>query len=552
MLETGEIDRKMKVINYSEDDSLIRLTKYQKKGILRIVFSRLLHVILLLALQVYIIFSFFTWLTGYIPYYRAITTLFTILMLFYLFNSDMDSSAKLTWLFIIALVPVPGALFYGFTRVEFGFRSLKERMIEIMSETSGIIKTHDSIKKKLRNNSSDINQISKYLNKTGCFPVFQEENITYYSSGEKMYEAILEEVSKAQHFIFLEYFIIEEGYMWGKLLKLLKEKADAGVDVRVMYDGMCEMKQLPYNYAKRLEAIGIRAKSFAPILPFISTYYNYRDHRKILVIDGKVAFNGGVNLADEYINIVKRFGYWKDSAVRVKGEAANAYTLMFLQMWSFDEKEFDYKKFLTVDSSKNNSKNKHMDSNLARTSRKKGYLIPFGDIPLDGYKVSENIYMDILNRADSYVHIMTPYLIMDDELENSIKFAAQRGIDVKIILPGIPDKKMAYSLAKSRYHSLLRSGVKIYEFTPGFIHSKNLVSDDKRAVVGTINLDYRSLYHHFECGTLLYETKCIGDIENDFQSTIKKCTEITIDNRSLKNYIYATTGKMLKLIAPLM
>lgn len=308
--------------------------------------------------------------------------------------------------------------------------------------------------------------------------------------------------------------------------------------MRVMYDGMCEVALLPADYPKRLAKLGIKAKAFSPILPIVSSHYNYRDHRKILVIDGKVAFNGGVNLADEYINHVEKFGHWKDTAVMLKGEAAKSFTLMFLQMWNIDEKAPDFAPY--------------PEDKSFCPEQAGGYVMPFGDCPLDEDKVGEAVYMDILNRANYYVHIMTPYLILDGELASALKYAAQRGVDVKLILPGIPDKKAAYALAKSHYQELVNAGVKIYEYTPGFVHAKVFVSDDSKAVVGTINLDYRSLYHHFECGTFLYQTACIAEIEKDFQDTLAKCRQVTQESIKKEKMSYKLMGGFLKFFAPLM
>ena len=326
--------------------------------------------------------------------------------------------------------------------------------------------------------------------------------------------------------------------MWGSILKLLIEKAKQGVDVRVMYDGMLEVSTLPADYCKRLQEHGIQAKAFAPIRPVVSSHYNYRDHRKILVIDGNVAFNGGINLADEYINRIERFGHWKDVGVMLKGDAVTSFTLMFLQMWNVFEKEPSITPRLTAPDE--------------LPSRPSGFVIPYGDCPLDDDKVGEAVYMDILNRAVDYVHIMTPYLILDGELETALKYAAERGVDVKLILPGIPDKKVAYALAKAQYRSLIRAGVKIYEYTPGFVHAKVVVSDDKKAVVGTINLDYRSLYHHFECATYMYRTGCISDIEKDFQDTLARCREVTQTTIRNEKFFYKAAGSLLQFIAPLM
>ena len=361
--------------------------------------------------------------------------------------------------------------------------------------------------------------------------------MTYYPLGEDKFEAMLEELEKAEDFIFMEYFIIEEGYMWGRILDVLTRKAKDGVDIRVMYDGMCEMSTLPVNYWKLLEKEGVKAKAFSPIRPFVSSHYNYRDHRKILVIDGKVAFNGGVNLADEYINRKERFGHWKDTAVMVKGPAVSSYTLMFLQLWYIGNKNPDYERFL----------NKAED-----TPQAKGYVMPYCDCPLDNDKVGESVYIDILYRATDYVHIMSPYLILDGALETALCFAAQRGVDVKLILPGIPDKIVANDLAKTHYRFLTDAGVKIYEYTPGFVHAKIFVSDDKKATVGTINLDYRSLYHHFECSTYLYKADCIADIEADFQETLKKSREVTAETIKAEKFSAKFIGEIVKFLSPLM
>ena len=277
---------------------------------------------------------------------------------------------------------------------------------------------------------------------------------------------------------------------------------------------------------------------FAPISPFISTHYNYRDHRKILVIDGHTAFNGGVNLADEYINHTQRFGYWKDAAVMLQGEAVRSFTLMFLQMWSIDERQPEFDRFLKA------------PAQPAENAR--GFVLPYGDCPLDSEKVGEMVYIDILNRARRYVHIMTPYLILDGELETALKFAAERGVEVSLILPGIPDKAAPYALAKTHYASLLASGVKIYEYTPGFVHAKVFVSDDHEAVVGTINLDYRSLYHHFECATYLCGTGCIPDIEEDFQTTLAQCRTATMETLRKEKWTRKLAGFLLKAVAPLL
>ena len=520
-------------------DDEYRLAKPRKKGLLHLVFSRFFVIVILLALQIAVTISFYVWLRDFLTYFDVFMAVFTLGGVIYLFNSGMDSAAKLTWMFLIALVPISGVAILAFTQTNIGHRKVKERVEELISKTRHAIAQPPEVAEKLRDSGTGTDDLVRYLSRSGCFPVYENTEVTYFPIGEEKFAALMEELRKAEKFIFLEYFIIEEGYMWGSILKMLIEKAEQGVDVRVMYDGMLEISTLPSNYTKLLEEHGIKAKAFSPIRPLVSSHYNYRDHRKILVIDGKVAFNGGVNLADEYINRRERFGHWKDTAVMLKGDAVRSFTLMFLQMWNITEKEALFDPWI-------GSQAGYVPENPS------GYVIPYGDCPLDDDKVGEMVYMDVLNRAVDYVHIMTPYLILDGELETAIKFAAERGVDVKLILPGIPDKKLAYSLAKSHYKRLVDAGVKIYEYTPGFVHAKVCVSDDQKAIVGTINLDYRSLYHHFECATYMQEVACISEIEKDFEETLSKCRPVTEESIKNEKLSYKLMGQLAQFIAPLM
>lgn len=521
----------------NDDKDIISLLKKRKKGLLGLVFSRLCFFILLIAFQLLLFTALYGLMADTIPYFLTMQTIFSIVMVFYLFRCSMDSTSKLTWLTLITLFPIPGTFLLWYTRKGLGHVATKNVIARIINETKNKLPQDENILTEPDIISSGINDLNFYLNRTGCFPLYKNTQTTFFPQGEDKFEAMLTELEKAEKFIFLEYFIIEEGFMWGKILSILSRKARQGVDVRVMYDGMCEISNLSFDYSKRLEKLGIKCKTFSPIMPFLSTHYNYRDHRKILVIDGKVAFNGGVNLADEYINRKKRFGHWKDTAVLLRGDAVQSFTLMFLQMWDIAVRHKEWDKFLALPDEK---------------IQASGYVMPYADCPLDDDKVGESVYIDILSRARDYVHIMTPYLILDGELETAIKFAAERGIDVKIILPGIPDKKTAFALAKTHYKSLLKSGVKIYEYTPGFVHAKVCVCDDERAVIGTINFDYRSLYHHYECATYLFKTDCIKDIENDFSATLAKCRQVTPETVRKEKLYYKIVGSIIKIVAPLM
>ena len=320
---------------------------------------------------------------------------------------------------------------------------------------------------------------------------------------------------------------------------ILEQKVKEGVEVRFMYDGMCSISKLPYNYPRVLRMKGIRCKMFNPIKPVLSTQQNNRDHRKICVIDGKVAFTGGINLGDEYINRKERFGHWKDTAIMLKGEAVQSFTMMFLQMWNLDERIGEsFQKYLTPLSKEN--------------GRDLGFVIPYADNPFDDENVGEEVYLHILNHAKKYVHIMTPYLILDNEMITTLTRAVKSGIEVIIIMPHIPDKKYAFALAKTYYAELIEAGVKIYEYTPGFVHAKVFVSDDDTATVGTINLDYRSLYLHFECGAFIYRNEVVAEIEKDFQSTLAKCQEITMKDVKGRSILSKVTGEVFRIVAPLM
>ena len=521
----------------NNDEKVYRLAKPVKTGLLHLVFSRFLVILVLLAAQVLLMVTLYRWLVDYLKYLTVVQTVFTLVMIVYLFNSAMDCSAKLTWMLIIAVMPLPGAALLYFTRMNFGHRKVKARVAQITAETAHALEQPPGLLRTLMADESGTDDLVTYLNRSGCFPVFDGTDAHYFPSGEDCFEAMIEELEKAEKFIFLEYFIIEEGYMWGRVLEVLTRKAAQGVDVRVMYDGMCELSHLPYHYTRLLEEQGIRAKIFTPILPVVTSQYNYRDHRKILVIDGRTAFTGGMNLADEYINRRKRFGYWKDTAVMLRGKAVKGFTLAFLQMWNLDEDAPEYRPWLTEE---------------YEIPGARGYVLPFTDNPMDDERVGETVYMDILYRANDYVHIMTPYLILDDQMETALIYAAQRGVNVQIILPGIPDKKVAYSLAKSHYARLTSAGVQLFEYTPGFLHAKVCVSDDRKAMVGSINLDYRSFYHHYECAAYLYLTDCIPWIEADFQQTLLQCRPVTKESIAAERPFYKIVGWLAKFIAPLM
>ncbi len=518
----------------------LNLLKKGQKGIIHAIFSRFGLALVMLVLQVLILFGIFQRFEEYLPHiFGGMVFLSFILVIVFLnMNSRINPTVKITWLMVIMLLPVFGVLFFVYIQSDLGHRVVKKYMNGVIAETKNYIPQKAEVMERLTEENPGAAALARYIARSGCHPVYDRTAVTYFPLGEDKFEEMLKQLEAAEHFIFMEYFIVDEGVMWGQILEILAKKAEEGVEVRFMYDGTCEFALLPRDYPKRLKALGIQCRVFAPVTPFVSTHYNYRDHRKILVIDGHTAFNGGVNLADEYINQKVKFGHWKDTALMLKGEAVKSFTLMFLQMWGSGGEKDETERFLSY------------PTGWAEGAG--GYVIPYGDCPLDDDRLGERVYMDILNRSTRYVHIMMPYLILDGEMETALKFAAERGVQVVILLPGIPDKAIPYALAKTHYVSLLESGIQIYEYTPGFVHAKVFVGDGREAVVGTINLDYRSLYHHFECATYLYGADCIPGIEEDFQATLEKCRRVTMETVRKEKLVVKLTGCLMKVFAPLM
>ncbi len=509
-----------------------------KKSFLRAVFSRFTIMLLLVLLQVIIMLAPMVWLTSYRLHLTVLEMAISLIGAIYLVNSEMDATSRITWMILVLIFPFFGVPLLLYTKVDLGYRGMKRVMASRVQQSLAFLPQDPAVKADLEKHPGETVGLVSYFERTvSPFPIYECSHVDYYPTGEAVFEDLKAELLSAKHFIFMEFFIIAEGRMWGEILAILEKKVKEGVEVRVMYDGMLEFTTLSFDYDERLQKLGIKAKSFARLSPFVSTYYNYRDHRKIVVVDNRVAFTGGFNLADEYINEIERFGYWKDTGIRVTGQAVRTFTVLFLRMWDSQGTQTEFAQYLLDQPAIDNAS---------------GYVLPYGDSPLDRDKVGETVYIDILNHAREYVHIMTPYLILDEELSHALIHAAKRGVDVRIILPGIPDKKMAYDLAKTYCRTLLRAGVKIYFFTPGFVHAKVFVADGSRAVVGTINLDYRSLYHHFECAAYIYQADCINDIVADFDQTLAQCQRVTPELLENDTFINQLNGRLLRTIAPLM
>ena len=506
---------------------------------LKLIFNRLFVFGLMILVQVVYMLLILNKFSHYSQVWSAICLVLSILVVLFIVNKEDNPAYKIAWIIPILLFPIFGGLLYLFLGNKKPTRRMRDKIEKEHEKHKCRVQNQEVIKDIEKQDLRVAGQV-RYLSNHVGFPIYENTNATYYKSGEENFKDMIRELKAAKHYIFMEYFIIDEGDMWDTILDILEQKAQEGLDVRLIYDDMGCVSNLPYKYDRILEARGIKCMAFNPFIPFVSLAMNNRDHRKILVIDGHTGFTGGINLADEYINTKERFGYWKDTGIMLKGEGVWNLTTMFLHMWnSFRPTDEDYDKF-----------GPHV--HLNKLVQHDGYIQPYGDSPLDEEVVGENVYLNLINNAKKYVYIFTPYLIIDNEMMTALCLASKRGIDVKIVTPGIPDKKTVFKLTRSYYHQLIENGVEIYEYTPGFLHAKVVVSDDEVATVGTINFDYRSLYLHFECGVFLYKSKCIQDIKQDALETIAKSRKIENTNVFSNGKIDTLFRAVLRVFAPLL
>jgi len=479
----------------------------------------------------------------YVQFSYRILTVLSIFVCIFIINKHEKAGFKLTWIFLILLFPFLGGILY----IMLNFWSNPKRFIRSLNRN--ISESQDSFYlpgnrlDELIDKHPEFKTQAHYLQEYAGFPVYSNTRQVYFSSGESFFYNVLEELEKAKEYIFLEFFIIKEGHMLDFILAILEKKAKEGLDVRIMYDDLGCFFTLPSDFPAILKRKGIKTFVFNRFKPIISSLQNNRDHRKIISIDGKVAFTGGLNLADEYINVVKRFGHWKDAAIMIEGDAAWSLTLIFLQMWNLGFKVKDnYSSFYPW---KNNT------GERALNNQNWGYVQPYADSPIDRENVGEHVYIKIINQAKNYVYINTPYLIVDDNLLSALTLAAKSGVDVRIITPHRWDKWIVAITSRSYYRRLIQAGVKLYEYTSGFNHGKTFISDDRIATVGTTNLDFRSLYLHFECGVLIYASETIADIKEDFLHTLPRSQEITLKDCA-RNAFHKIFSDILRVFAPLM
>lgn len=482
-----------------------------KNGIKRLVFAGI-AIILQLAFILLINLRF----SEYAEWFNAGMYLLGALLVLYIYNGNKNSALKMTWIIVIMALPVFGATFYLLVGMNKGPRDMQERYEEVdkkllptLPDGSESLARLDAVDRRAAN-------ISRYLHNMSSYPLYGDTTVTYYDDAAKGIEAQKEELRRAEHFIFMEYHAIEDAESWHAIQDILEERVRAGVEVRVFYDDMGSIGFVNTDFVDRLEAKGIKAKVFNPFAPGLNLFLNNRDHRKITVVDGRVGFTGGYNIANEYFNITHPYGHWKDTGIRLEGPAVQSLTVTFLEMWNASDEvgvdDMTYAPYLPeVPASRDAS----------------GFVQPYADSPMDDIQVGEDVYISVAEYAQNYVWFVTPYLIITEEMVRALGLAARRGVDVRVITPGIPDKKLVYSITRSYYHNLARCGVRIFEYTPGFVHCKMSVTDDVMATCGTINLDYRSLYHHFENGCLYYGCDAVAETKADFEWMFGQSREVT-------------------------
>lgn len=516
----------------------IEYRKQKVKIQIKLTVIRALVLVFLIMAQLALL-AFTIWTTSRISIYLdAALSIVSLFVVLYIVKTRSDPSYKLTWSILILLMPIFGGLFYLLFGLQPSSQSLRRRLAALDTEARPYLKQDAAVLASVSALRPDFERQARYLSETAGFPVYSASDAEHLKSGEAQFERLRIELAKAERFIFLEYFIIEEGLMWNTILGILAEKAAGGVDVKVLYDGIGCLLKLPPDYPATLERLGIACAVFNPASAVPSTILNNRDHRKLVIIDGSVAFTGGVNLADEYINKVEKFGHWKDAAVVITGGAVDSLTIMFINMWNLQTKgSLGYEEFL-------NQQRPLSDASV--------FVQPYADSPMDDESVGESVYMNIVNAARSYIYITTPYLIVDHTMMTAICLAAKSGVDVRIIAPRHWDKWYAHMATRSYYDELVAAGVKVYEYVDGFMHAKTFVSDDAVAVIGTTNLDYRSLFLHYECGVLLYGGSAVAGVTEDFLATLKRCDRVTPGEYGPKTIVGRIFLQVLRLLAPLL
>ena len=508
---------------------------YVGNGVKRLTFAGIAVI-----LQVFWIYVIIRYTGRNSALWSQIVQIIAFLLVLHVYGKEMNATLKMPWIILISIFPLLGTMLYFSVGLSGSTKRMRERFIKIDEAMFPCLPQNEKVLADLKKFDEAAYSESFYLSDHVHFPVYNNTQIKYYSDALLGLEAQLEDLKKAKSFIFMEYHAIEVATAFERIEKVLVEKVKEGVEVRLFYDDVGSIGFINEDFVTRMEEKGIQCRCFNPVIPFANVFLNNRDHRKITVIDGTIGYTGGYNLADEYFGYKHPYGEWKDTGVRLEGEAVHSLTAMFLEMWNAihatDKDDTEVEFFFP----KCKSEGYH------------GYIQPYADSPLDFEHVGENVYLNLIGASRRYIYFITPYLIIDDEMIKAFTLAAKRGVDVRIITPGIPDKKMVNDMTKSYYYPLCKSGVRIYEFTPGFCHAKMCICDDMLATCGTINLDYRSFYHHFENGVLMIDSEVIADIKKDFEETFTRCNEVTQEYASNSKRHVMILQNLVKLAAPLL
>ena len=567
-----------------------------KNGVVRMVFaviSILLEVVVLLSL-LYLAGQKAGWVYSAIRFLGAMVVL-------RIYGSYKTASIRMTWMLVILLIPIFGTALYVMIGLNGHSLKMRKRYEDIDKILFPMLPDGEKEAENARKRDGRLGGIVDYIRRNAGYPVYQNTKVEYFDDAEKGIEAQKKDMAKAEKFIFMEYHAIEDAESWHEIRDVLAERVKAGVEVRVFYDDMGSLGFINTDFVKRTEEYGIQCRVFNPFAPGLNLFLNNRDHRKITVIDGKVGYTGGYNLANEYFHKTEPFGFWKDTGVRLEGDAVQSLTVTFLEMWNAisgeDRDDKDFKKYMfnssaayvmqekdrkiqddpklskerresiakgreTIEKNRDayfekmraeiSQDEKYLADTTPVVGNKLGFVQPYADTPMDDIHVGEDVYISMAESAQKYAWFITPYLIITDEMCHAFSLAARRGVDVRIITPGIPDKKLVYSLTRSYYNGLTRNGVRVFEFTPGFCHAKMSIADDLMATCGTINLDYRSLYHHFENGCLYADCDAVMDTKRDFEETFKQCREVTEYYTSGRGAFLRFSQLLLRLAAPLM
>lgn len=519
-----------------------KVVKQGKKSIFRFIFSRKMLLILAFLFNIYVIILASDYIDSFVD--PTMFAVLSVILILIIFNREGTSVIKMSWCIMISAFPVFGGLFYLLNQVQVWISRRRRNLPEERKLSAHLMQENAAALRAIEEADDQALSVQTYYLGDRSFPAYGDNDVRFFGMGDEYLPAIIEELKGAKEYIRIECFIVSYGKLWDEVHGILKRKAAEGVDVKLMYDGTNMLSDFGSGYAKTLREEGIDARVFSPLVPFVTTEQNNRDHRKIFIVDGRVAFTGGCNLADEYANIIERFGVWKDTGIRIEGPAVKSLDIIFMQMWNADVKRRG-----GIAISYDDYEDKYKTGSAVEDPSK-GILIPYADNPLDDHLVADNVYITLINAATKYVYCTTPYLVPDETLMNALELAARRGVDVRIMMPHIPDKKFTFMLSHSYYEHLITRGVRIYEFEPGFVHAKELISDGMHAAIGTANLDFRSLYMNYENGVYMYNVPAIADMEKDYLKTIEQCIKVD-DWKYGMNWAKYLCGRIARILAPL-